>query len=153
VTDQPWLQPDDELLLDGVDYRVRSVLVVRADRTTFQHLTAAPQLGGERRILVQLEHDLLEATGLDPELLAGERVTVDGREFALRWDSDVRIERREVGAPPQFGRGRCAWYAAEDDAVAVLIVERYDRAAFIAEPLAPSRVDLLFTVGLRDARG
>ena len=153
MTEQPWLQTDDELLLDRIDYRVEAALVGRTDRLTFQRLTVTPQLGGEPHTLVQLEDGLLEARQVDPELLTGERVELGGREFALRWDSDLRTERREIGGSPAFGQGRCAWYAAEGGAVAALIAERYERTAFAAEPIAAARVDLRFTVGLRGARG
>ncbi len=152
MTEQPWLQPDDELLLDGTDYRVTDALVGRADRLTFQRLTVAPQLGGPEMMLVQNEEGLMEARALEPELLAGGQVAIEGRDFELRWDSELRTERRSIDSSPKFGQGRCAWYTAGDGATAVLIVERYERTAFAAEPLAPSRVDLRFTVGLREAR-
>lgn len=151
--DQPWLEVDDQLLLDGADYRVVAALLGRTDRITFQRLTLVPQLGGEQRMLLQLEDRLLEARELQPEALSGEQVEIEGRHFSLRWDSEVRTERTAAGAAVKFGRGRCAWYVADDDSVAVLIVERYDRDAFAGVPLLPSRVDLRFTEALREGRG
>lgn len=147
---QPWLQLDDELLLDGVDYRVIAVLEGQTDRVSFQVLTLAPQLGGERRPLMQLENEMREARELRPEVLSGEEVELEGRTFHLRWDSDLRTERSVAGKPPQFGRGRCAWYESDDGAVAVLVVERYERDAFMGTQMASSRVDLRFTEGLRE---
>jgi hypothetical protein len=152
VAQQPWLQLDDELLVDGVDYRVVGVLGGQADRVSFQLLTLTPELGGERRLAMQAEGELREARELQPELLAGEEVEADGRSLHLRWDSDLRTERSVPDKSTQFGRGRCAWYEADDGTVAVLIVERYDRVAFMAAPTDPSRVDLRFTVGLREGR-
>ena len=152
MTDRTWLQPDDELLLDDTDYRVMSALVGRTDRLTFQRLSLVSQLGGEGRMLLQTEDAIMEAERLDPEALAGDQVELQGNIFRLRWDSDVRTTRTAPGASARFGRGRCAWYAAEDGSVAVLIVERYDREAFTGTPLAPSRIDLRFTEGLRGAR-
>ena len=145
----PWLKPGDQILLDGADFRVVEVLVGRADRLSFRCLTTAPQLGGEQRLLLQLEDALLEARPLDPEKLVGERVELDGNAFELRWDSELLTERSSQEKPARFGRGRCAWYTADDGSVALLIVERYDRDAFLAVPLAAARVDLRFTGGLR----
>ena len=147
---EPWLQLDDELLLDGMDYRVMAALAGQTDRVSFQVLTLVPQLGGEQRLLMQLEDELREARALHPEVLVGERVAHEGHSFNLRWDSDLRTERSVPGKSTQFGRGRCAWYEADDGTVAVLIVERYDRNAFISAPMETSRVDLRFTVGLRE---
>ena len=153
MADQSWLEVEDQFVLDGADYRVAGRLLARADRATFQCLTVIPQLGGEPRMLLQLEEGVLEAREIEPEALAGPRVELDGRTFALRWDSEVRTERKAAGGPTRFGRGRCAWYAAEDGSVAVLVVERYDRDACVGAPLAPSRIDLRFTQGLRKGRG
>jgi hypothetical protein len=149
VADQTWLQLDDQLLLDDTDYRVVAVLVGRTDRLTFRRLSLLSQLRGEPRTLLQLEGALMEAEDLPPEALAGERVELQGRTFRLRWDSEVRTERTAADASANFGRGRCAWYAADDGSVAVLLVERYDRDAFMGAPIAPSRIDLRFTEGLR----
>jgi hypothetical protein len=152
VADQPWLQLDDELLLDDTDYRVMAVLVGRTERMGFQRLTLAPQLGGDERTLLQLEDAFMEAAPLDPEVLAGEQLQLGGDVYQLRWDGEVQTERATLGGSPKFGRGRCAWYASEDGAVAVLIVERYERVALTGQPLEPSRIDLRFTVGLREER-
>ncbi|GEM_PF-6333441 len=146
---QPWLKVGDQILLDGGDFRVVELLVGRADRLSFRRITASPQLGGEQRMLLQLEEALLEARPLDPGKLAGERVELDAKAFELRWDSELLTERSAQDKPVKFGRGRCAWYEADDGAVALLVVERYDRDAFVAVPLAASRVDLRFTGGLR----
>jgi hypothetical protein len=152
VADQTWLELEDELLLDDVDYRVARVLLARTDRLTFQRLTVVPQLGGERRVLLQTEDAVMHAHEIDPQALSGEEVALQQRAFKLRWDGAVRTERSAAGSGAKFGAGRCAWYAAEDGAVAVLIVERYERDAFIGEPLDPSRIDLRFTPGLREGQ-
>lgn len=153
MADQLWLKVDDELLLDDVDYRVVETLAGRTDRLSFQRVSIVSQLRGEERLLLQTEDEIMNASDLAPEVLSGESVELAGRAFVLRWDSEVRTERARLGGSPKFGRGRCAWYAAEDGAVAVLIVERYERVAVVAEPLAPSRIDLRFTLGLRQGRG
>jgi len=149
MSDQPWLQPGDQLVLDGSDFRVVDVLLGRTERLTFQRVTATPQLGGQQRMLLQLEDGLLEAHTLAPETLSGEHVKIDDRPFVLRWDSEVRTERKAAERAVKFGRGRCAWYVADDGSVAVLVVERHDRDAFVGAPIAPSRIDLRFTEGLR----
>jgi len=149
MPEHPWLQPGDQLVIDGADFGVAAVLLGRADRLTFQRVTATPQLGGEQWLLLQLEDGLLEVHELAPEALEGEAVEFDGRTFALRWDSEVRTERMAEGKAVKFGRGRCAWYVADDGAVALLLVERHDRDALVGAPLAPSRIDLRFTEGLR----
>ena len=153
MADAPWLQPGDQILIDGADFRVVELLVARTDRMTFQCAIAAPQLGGEQRTLLQLEGGLLEAHPLDPEMLSGEQVKLEDRSFALRWDSEVRTERMAEGKSVKFGRGQCAWYVADDGSVALLVVERHDRDACVGSPLAPSRIDLRFTEGLRKGRG
>ncbi len=144
-----WLEPDDELLLDGADYRVVERLLGRTDRVTFQRLTLRRQLGGEERALLQSADVIQEARPLPPELLDGREVEVGGRLFHLRWESTVRTERVTTGSTAKFGRGRCAWYTAEDGATAVLIVERYERTAILGVPLEPDRIDMRFTEGLR----
>ncbi len=152
MADQPWLQLDDQLLLDDVDYRVVAALAGRTDRLAFQLLTLVGQLRGERRLLLQTEDAFLRARTIEPAALSGEQAQLDGRTLALRWDSDVRTERTDADASTQFGRGRCAWYEADEGAVAVLIVERDERVAFAGEPLEPSRIDLRFTRSLRETR-
>ncbi len=150
---QSWLQLGDQLVIDDADFRVVELLLGRTDRLTFQRVTATPQLGGEQRMLLQLEDGLLEARELAPEALAGEKVKLDDRAFALRWDSEVRTERMAEGKSVKFGRGQCAWYVADDGSVALLVVERHDRDACVGSPLAPSRIDLRFTQSLRKGRG
>jgi len=150
VADQPWLQTDDQLLLDDTDYRVVAVLSGHADRMAFQRLSLVGQLRGEQRSLLQTKDAIMEARAIEPEALSGERVELDGKAFSLRWDSDVRTERAAIDASTDFGRGRCAWYEADDGTVAVLIVERYEKNALMGEPLDASRIDLRFTVGLRE---
>ncbi|MGD9495976.1 MAG: hypothetical protein AB7Y46_06680 [Armatimonadota bacterium] len=145
----PWLELDDQLLLDGEDCRVTARLVGRADRLTFQRLTVRPQLGGEAQTLLQLEDAVLQAQAIAPEELAGETALLEGRVFALRWEGDVRIERGAVDARTTFWRGRCRWFEAADGSVAVLIDERHDRDALLGVPMAPGRIDLSFTEGLR----
>ena len=149
---QPWLEPGDELLLDGVDYRVVKRFVVRADRSTFQHLTLQPQLGGEGRELLQLREAVMEAQAISPDLLDGRKVQIDQKLFDLKWEGTARTERNAPGAKPKFANGRCAWYEAPDKAVAVLIVDRYESSAIMGEPLASGRIDLRFTEGLRASR-
>ncbi|MFO8079242.1 MAG: hypothetical protein R6V07_02945 [Armatimonadota bacterium] len=149
---QPWLQLDDELLLDDVDYRVVATLAGYTDRPRFQCVTLVGELRGERRMLLQTEDEIMDAREIGPEVLSGEEIERGERAFRLRWDSDVRTERAAPDASPKFGRGRCAWYAADDGAVAVLIVERYERVAIEGEPLSGSRIDLRFTVGLREGQ-
>jgi hypothetical protein len=150
VARQPWLQLDDELLVDDVDYRVVTTLIGHTDRLRFQRVTLVGELRGERRMLLQTEDEIMHADHLEPEALSGEVVKVEGSTFRLRWDSDLRTERMARGSSTKFGRGRCAWYAAEDGAVAVLIVERYERNALVGTPLGRSRIDLRFTEGLRE---
>ncbi|MFW6156869.1 MAG: hypothetical protein ACOC7J_06095 [Armatimonadota bacterium] len=149
---QPWLQLDDELLLDDVDYRVVATLVAHTDRLRFQRVALVGELRGERRMVLQTEDEIMEAREIAAEALSGEKVELRERAFRLRWDSDVRTERAAPDASPKFGRGRCAWYVADDGAVAVLIVERYERVAIEGEPLEGARIDLRFTVGLREGR-
>jgi len=149
MPEHPWLLPGDQLVIDGADFRVAAVMLGRADRLTFQRVTATPQLGGEQRILLQLEDGLLEARELAPETLSGEDAQLDGHTFALHWDSTVRTERMAEGKSVTFGRGQCAWYVADDGSVALRLVERHDSEALVGAPLAPARIDLRFTEGLR----
>jgi hypothetical protein len=127
VTDIVWLKIGDEIVLDGADHRVVEVLVCRADRESFQRVTVTP-------------------------LLSGERIEIGGRSFTLRWEGQARIERHAEGSAVSFGRGRCAWYVADDGAVATLIVQRYEQHAVLGVPLTPARIDLRFTEGLRRGR-
>ena len=150
MSDRPWLETDDELLLDGVDYRVAGRLMGRTDRLAFQWLTLQPQLGGEQRELLQTDDAMMEAEALSPDLLDGRKVEINTRCFLLRWEGAVRTERSLPGAQPRFGSGRCAWYETEEDgAVAILIVDRHERSAILGVPMAPARIDLRFTKGLR----
>lgn len=149
MTDIVWLKIGDEIVLDGADHRVVEVLVCRADRESFQRVTVTPQLGGEARMLLQREGPMLEATALDPAVLSGERIEIGGRSFTLRWEGQARIERHAEGSAVSFGRGRCAWYVADDGAVATLIVQRYEQYSVLGVPLTPARIDLRFTEGLR----
>jgi hypothetical protein len=149
VDDHVWLEPDDELLLDGADYRVVGRLMGRTDRLSFQRLTVRRELGNDERALLQSASVIQEAQPLPPELLDGREVKVGGRLFHLRWEGTVRTERATIGSTAKFGRGRCAWYAAEDGATAVLIVERYERQAILGVPLDPDRIDMRFTEALR----
>jgi len=144
-----WLEPGDQFLLDGEDHRVAAVLIGRADRLTFQRVVARPALGGAEVTLLQLQDGMLTAERLAPEELAGESATLGERVFALRWEGEVRIERAAPDARTTFRRGRCRWFEAEDGSIAVLIDERRDRDAMLGLPLAPGRIDLSFTEGLR----
>jgi len=145
VSAQPWLEPGDRFLLDERDHIVVEALIVRANRGSLRVLTTAPELGGERRMLLQTEDDLLEAAPVDAEAFDETEGALDGRSFTLQWQDDARIERAAVDARTRFGRGECRWYAAEDDAVAVVIEDRQQREAVVGEPLAAARIDLRFT--------
>lgn len=149
---RPWLELGDELLIDGVDFRVIARLLVRSDRMRLQHLALQPQLGGENRNLLQLEETIMEAHPVEPELLEGPEAQVSGETFKLGWEAAARTERSTLGTTPKFGNGRCAWYHAEDGAVALLVVERYESSAIVGRPLAAARIDLRFTEGLRKRR-
>jgi len=149
VATMPWLELEDQFLLDGEDYCVTAVLIGRADRLSFQRVTAEPALGGEPCGLLQLEDGMLEARELSPEELDTDSALVGDRLFALRWEGEVRIERAALEARTTFRRGRCRWFEADDGSVAVLIDERHDRNALLGVPLAPGRIDLSFTEGLR----
>ena len=145
----PWLELEDQLLLDGEDFRVIASLQGRTDRLTFQCLLAEPLLGGEGRRLLQLEDALMEAVPIPPERLNEETTRLDERTFTLRWDDELRIERAAVGSRTRFGRGRCRWFEADDGSVAVLIEDRDGREALVGVPLARGRYDLSYTEGLR----
>ena len=145
----PWLELEDQFLLDGEDYCVTALLIGRADRLSFQRVSAEPALGGEPCELLQLEDGMLEARELSPEELDADSALVGDRRFALRWEGEVRIERAALEARTTFWRGRCRWFEAEDGSVAALIDERHDRNALLGVPLAPGRIDLSFTEGLR----
>ncbi|MFP4250976.1 MAG: hypothetical protein ACLFU7_15045, partial [Armatimonadota bacterium] len=58
---QPWLQLDDELLLDDVDYRVVATLVAHTNRLRFQRVALVGELRGERRMVLQTEDEIMEA--------------------------------------------------------------------------------------------
>jgi len=145
----PRLQLGDQFLFDGEDHRVVAVTIGRADRLSFRRVVAEPTLGGGEVTLLQLADAILEAQPVAPEELADESATLGERVFALRWEGDVRIERAALDTRIGFGRGRCRWFEAADGAVAVLIDERHDRDALLGVPLAPGRIDLSFTEGLR----
>jgi len=149
VAPMPWLEPGDRFVLDGDDCRVVAVLIGRTDRLTFQRVTAEPELGGEDRALLQLEDAVLQAREVAPAELEGESALIGDRRFALRWEGEVRTERAALEARTSFRRGRCRWFEAEDGSVAGLIDERHDRDALLGVPLAPGRIDLSFTEGLR----
>ncbi len=144
-----WLEPGDELLLDGVDYRVIERLMARTPRLSVQRLSLRPQLGGEDRALLQFEETLMEAEALPPDLLEGEQVQFGERTFHLRWEDQAHVERDRYGAAAKFGRGRFRWYTATDVAVAALISNADMQSAILGTPLASGRIDLRFTEGLR----
>ncbi len=145
----PSLGLGDQLLLDGDDYQVVELLVGRTGRVTFRLATVRPSLGGPPRLLLQLDDEVLEAHSLPPDALAGESVELEGRTLRRRWEDRLRIERGAWQGRTRFGRGRCAWYTADDGSVAVVVEERDERDAVVGAPLAPSRIDLRFTQGLR----
>lgn len=153
MTSAPWLALGDQFLLDGEDWRVRAVTVVRADRMSFRVVQAEPVLGGEGRWLLQTEEAIYEVAPIRPDDL-GDRVGyLDSHMVRLSWRGEVATERAREGGRRRFSRGKCAWYTDNDGTVAVRITERGADEAVMGVPLAPGRIDLSFTEGLRGGRG
>ncbi|HUS80567.1 MAG TPA: hypothetical protein VM283_04810 [Armatimonadota bacterium] len=141
-----WLQPGDRLILDGADHRVTECAVGRTDRLSFQRVRVRPELGGDERLLLQIEEAApLEAEPIEAAKLEGQQVTVGEEGFALSWEGQVRTERAAAEGRGSFGRGRCSWYESGSGGVAVRVDARPEGWAVVAHPLPPSRIDLRFT--------
>jgi len=149
----PWLALGDQFLLDGVDWHVSAVTVARADRMSFRVLGVEPALGGGALLLLQTEDALYEVAPIRGNDLGEEVGYVDSRMVRLSWRGEVATERVSDGGRRRFGRGQCAWYTDENGTVAVRITERDADEAVMGAPLAPGRIDLSFTEGLRGGRG
>ncbi len=144
-----WLELDDQFLLDGEDYRVIALLIGRTDRLSFRLLTVEPMLGGDPRELLQLDDAMLEAEAIPADALGEDVGYLGGRLLRTKWSDEVGTERAARDGRRRFGRGECSWYTDDDGAVAVLIEEPDSRHAVLGAPLAPSRINLSYTVGLR----
>lgn len=149
----PWLAVGDQFLLDGADWRVTAATIARADRMNFRLLQIEPALGGEERRLLQTEDAIYEVAPMRADDLGAQGSYLEGRAVHLSRRGDVATERASAGGRRRFSRGRYAWYADESGAVAVRITERDTDEAVIGAPLAPGRIDLSFTEGLRGGRG
>lgn len=149
----PWLALGDQFLFDGADWRVTAVTVARADRLSFRLLGIEPALGGEARMLLQTEDALYEVAPVRAADLGEQVGYLNGTMVRLRWRGDCATERASAGGRRRFGRGTCAWYADDSGHVAVRLTERDADEAVMGAPLAPGRIDLSFTEGLRGGRG
>lgn len=149
----PWLALGDQFLLDGADWRVTAATVARADRMTFRLLAIEPALGGEGRTLLQTEDAFYEVGPIRADDLGEQVGYLNGTMVRLSWRGDVATERASAGGRRRFGRGECAWYTDADGTVAVRLTERDADDAVMGAPLAPGRIDLSFTEGLRGGRG
>jgi len=148
----PWLQPGDQLILDGADYTVSEIVIGRTDRLSFQLVEVRPSLGGESRRLLQLERRAfaVEPAGLDE--MRGEEVSLAGRTLRRRWEDQVRTEVADAQGYRRFGLGRCAYYEGDDDSVGLRIEEGDQAYALVGTLLDGSRLDLRFTESARKRR-